>query len=120
MENKIEYSDVYPLFNLLDDKLQNRILKASGERMLKARNENLSFSLDKGQKTSYVYNLSKQLSDIPNIMDCQIFTPIMNKNEDVFSSRIKYEYDNSIIVIHHVASKRVRKSRILILILKII
>ncbi|CAG8715958.1 17681_t:CDS:2, partial [Cetraspora pellucida] len=108
----IEHHDVYPLFNLLGKDLQEKLLEILGKRILKANVKELSFSLDKDQKTPYIYDLSEQLRDIPNIKDCQIFTSIMNeKDKYIFSSRIDYDDDNPIIVIHRIASKKAPNDR---------
>ncbi|KAF0365765.1 hypothetical protein F8M41_013692 [Gigaspora margarita] len=103
----VETDDNYPLFDLLDDQLQNRDLNALGKRVLKTNIENVSLSLDNDQKPPYVYNLSKQISGIPNFNDCQNHE--QKNNENVFSSRIEFEDVKPIIIIHRVAGKKVSK-----------
>ncbi|CAG8446362.1 10119_t:CDS:2 [Dentiscutata erythropus] len=82
----IEYSDIYPIFDLLDDDLRKKVLDVLGYRIL------------------------KELSKITNIQDCHIFASIMNKNEGVYSLRIEYINDENspAIVVHNITSKRIQ------------
>ncbi|CAG8855170.1 8612_t:CDS:2, partial [Gigaspora margarita] len=83
----IEYDDIHSIFDLLDNDLRKKALKALGQRILKAKVETLTFELH--SKKPYIYPLHDKL-DISNLDEYQIFASLL-------------------IVIHHVMSKKKRK-----------
>ncbi|CAG8629830.1 2836_t:CDS:2, partial [Dentiscutata heterogama] len=112
----IEYDDFHFIFDLLNDNLQEKIKKALGQRILKKNVEPRFFMFDESRKPA-IYKLYKELEDIPNIFECQIFTSIMSeKGKDIFSSRIDYldEYSPTILVHHIVSNEKRRKLKKLI------
>ncbi|CAG8457106.1 18229_t:CDS:10 [Gigaspora margarita] len=99
----IEYSEICPLFDLLDGVLRNRVLEALGKRILKVKVDDITYVLG-NQKKAHVHYLGDQLKDIYNIKDCQIFTSIMSQNDKyVFSTHIEYDEEyNPVVAIHHI------------------
>ncbi|CAG8742630.1 12657_t:CDS:2, partial [Gigaspora rosea] len=105
----IEYNDICPIFDILDDDLRKKVLDVLGYRILKAGIKQI-FPLNHfSKKISYIYSLSQhlgELSKITNIQDCHIFATIMNKNEGVFSLRIEYiNNENSPVIVVHKITK---------------
>ncbi|KAF0553676.1 kinase-like protein [Gigaspora margarita] len=107
----IEYSDIYPIFDLLDDALRKKVLDVLGYRILKADIKEIPFG-HFSKKISYIYSLSPQLgelSKITNIKDCHIFASIMNQEDGVFSVRVEYIDENiPVIVVHNITYKSIR------------
>ncbi|CAG8682015.1 8894_t:CDS:2, partial [Gigaspora rosea] len=102
----IEYSDIYPIFDLLDDVLRKKVLDVLADI------KEIPFS-HFSKKISYIYSLSPQLgelSKITNIKDCHIFTSIMNQEDGIFSVRVEYIDDENIpvILVHNITYKSIR------------
>ncbi|CAG8718776.1 5729_t:CDS:2, partial [Gigaspora margarita] len=77
----IEYHDILSIFNLLPNFLLTSVLKTLGKRII------------------------RELDDIPNIKDFQIFSVIMNEkmemDENIFSSCVSYDdHERPIIIIN--------------------
>ncbi|KAF0381917.1 hsp70 family protein [Gigaspora margarita] len=89
----IEFEDVNSIFDLLDDDLRKGVLKTLGKRILKA------------------HPLGKQLEDITNIEECEIFSTIMKKKDrHIFSSYISYDApDKPVILIQHIPNETKKK-----------
>ncbi|KAF0467444.1 hsp70 family protein [Gigaspora margarita] len=110
--NIIEYNDIHLIFDLLDDKLQKKINMALGQRILQKNVTSISSKFDKSRVPS-IYKLYKELKNIPNIFECQIFTSIMcEKDKDIFSSRVDYiDKYSPIILIHHIISNKEQRDK---------
>ncbi|CAG8500417.1 27546_t:CDS:2 [Dentiscutata erythropus] len=102
----IGYKKIYPLFELLDEELQKKVLKALGPRILKSGIEVARFNGDPGEFKPHICNLTSQIYEIKNIDQCQIFASIVSKEEDnVFSLHVDFEDRNPmlpVIVVHHI------------------
>ncbi|KAF0441074.1 hsp70 family protein [Gigaspora margarita] len=89
----IEYDDIHSIFDLLDNKLRKKALKALGQRILKAKVETLTFELDLHSKKPYIYPLHDKL-DISNLDEYQIFASLLSypSQFDCFQEyQIKFE-----------------------------
>ncbi|CAG8648377.1 12129_t:CDS:2 [Gigaspora margarita] len=86
----IEYEDVNSIFDLLDDDLRKRVLKTLGKRILKANIESIEYIINNNKPKAHP--LGKQLENITNIEECEIFSTIMKKKDrHIFSSYISYD-----------------------------
>ncbi|CAG8777412.1 15514_t:CDS:2, partial [Racocetra fulgida] len=101
----IEYSDICPIFDLLDDDLRKKVLDLLGYRILKE----IPLNHDLSEKNFYIYSLAPQLEEltkVTNIQDCHIYASIMNKDDGVFSLRVEYINDEKspAIVVHNITN----------------
>ncbi|CAG8582585.1 28622_t:CDS:2, partial [Dentiscutata erythropus] len=107
----IEYSNIYPIFDLLDDDLRNKVLDVLGYRILKADIKEIPLG-HFSRKIPYIYSLAPQLgelSKITNIKNCHIFASIMNQDEGVLSLRVEYIDDENspAIIVHNITNKSI-------------
>ncbi|CAG8805506.1 20319_t:CDS:2 [Racocetra persica] len=61
------------------------------------------------ESKQHAHGIGKQLEDIPNIKECQIFTTILKEKKDrhIFSSCVAYDTpENPIIIVSHVPNKK--------------
>ncbi|CAG8827302.1 21968_t:CDS:2, partial [Gigaspora margarita] len=103
----IEYHEIYSIFNLLENNLKTRVLKALGKKILKAKVEPFIYFTSESKQR--VYGICKQLDDVHNIKDCQIFTTILKRKKDthIFSSCVAYDSpERPIIIVNRAPSKK--------------
>ncbi|KAF0559887.1 hsp70 family protein [Gigaspora margarita] len=112
----IEYTDLTPIFEILNLELRRRILEAMGQKVLYSKIDSVDVVMSLS-KFSYEHELSipSKLSHI-DLKECQIFASVMNatnKNKSkVFSTRIiLYTSNNSASVVLHRIHKRSKKSK---------
>ncbi|CAG8446335.1 10117_t:CDS:2 [Dentiscutata erythropus] len=101
----IEYDEIYSIFDILDDNLQNEIFDALGHRILQAGVNDIPLNWDFSTNATYVHSLSMQfmdLNEITNINNCYIFASIIDKSDrDIFSLRIAYMNEHIPLIIVH-------------------
>ncbi|CAG8618144.1 31975_t:CDS:2 [Gigaspora margarita] len=95
----IGYKKFYALFELLDEELQKKVLKAL------AGVDDIKFNGKPNDYKPSVYSLSQHISEINNIDECQIFASIVSEKDHVFSLYVDYEEQDitrPLIVVHHI------------------
>lgn len=105
----IGYDRIYPLFELLDEKLQEKVLKALGPRILKYGVDGINFNGDPNKYKPNVYYLFNHIREIKNIHKCQIFASIVSTKDDVFSLYVDHENKDAshpVIVVHRIQWKK--------------
>ncbi|CAG8456074.1 12181_t:CDS:2, partial [Cetraspora pellucida] len=109
----IEYEEVHSIFDLLEDNLRKEVLEALGKRILKVNIESIKYPMSDDKKP-YAHQLGKQLEDITNIEECEIFSTVMKKkNRHMFSSYICYDSpDKPVILIQRIPGKMTKKKYI--------
>ncbi|CAG8706131.1 9364_t:CDS:2, partial [Cetraspora pellucida] len=104
----IGYDKIYSLFELLNEKLQKKVLGALGHRILKAGTEDIHFELKNSAKviTPYIHPLSPRIKEIGDVNNYQVFASIMSKsNKNLFSAHIDYvnkDKNTPVIVVHNI------------------
>ncbi|CAG8813749.1 5246_t:CDS:2, partial [Cetraspora pellucida] len=104
----IGYDKIYSVFELLDKNLQDKVLNALGQRILKAGIEDVHFELkySTNQISPYIHSLSPYIMEIGNIHNYQIFASIMSKSDkNLFSVHIDYvnkDKNTPVIVVHNI------------------
>ncbi|KAF0475479.1 kinase-like protein [Gigaspora margarita] len=101
----IGYNDIYPLFELLEEDLQKKVLSALGHRILKAGTKDINFDLK--ENSPYIHNLSSHIKEIEgNVHSYQIFASIMSKCDKIlFSAHIDFlnkDKNIPVIVVHNI------------------
>ncbi|CAG8750965.1 14433_t:CDS:2, partial [Gigaspora rosea] len=101
----IGYNEIYPLFELLEEDLQKKVLSALGHRILKAGTKDVNFDLK--ENSPYIHNLSPHIKEIGgNVHSYQIFASIMSKCDKIlFSAHIDYlnkDKNIPVIVVHNI------------------
>ncbi|CAG8639998.1 2181_t:CDS:2 [Dentiscutata erythropus] len=103
----IEYHEIYSIFSLLENNLKRRVLNTLGKKILKAKVDPFMYFTSESKQRAH--GICKQLNDIPNIKDCQIFSTILKRKKDkhIFSSCVAYDTpERPIIIVSRVPSKK--------------
>ncbi|CAG8707666.1 2726_t:CDS:1, partial [Dentiscutata heterogama] len=115
----IEYTELIPIFDVLNSELRQKVLEAMGQKVLYSKIDSVDVVMS-SSKFSYEHKLSipSNLSYV-DLKECQIFASVMNatnknknKNKKVFSTRIiLYTSNNSASVVLHRIHKKSKKSK---------
>ncbi|KAG9293749.1 hypothetical protein G9A89_019086 [Geosiphon pyriformis] len=107
----IEYQEITSIFDLLDNRTQQRISNALGPIILESRLETINFSMDTSLPKPYIFSLpsSEHFKKVH-----QIFATLMTDDEtrDVFSLRVHYEDKHTPSILIHRVARLKRKSEI--------
>ncbi|CAG8495462.1 4717_t:CDS:2 [Racocetra persica] len=94
----IKYDDICPIFKLLDDELQEKVLIALGQRILAADVKPIICNPNEEEPSRVelheIFRKLKSSKMINNIYDCQIFASIMNKGHRNILSLMNKEHRN--------------------------
>ncbi|CAG8513279.1 15620_t:CDS:2, partial [Dentiscutata heterogama] len=63
----IEHDEIYPIFDILDDNLQNEIFDILGHRILQAGVNDIPLNWDFSKNATYVHSLSMRFMDLNEI-----------------------------------------------------
>ncbi|CAG8505063.1 46500_t:CDS:2 [Gigaspora margarita] len=109
----IGYDKIYPIFQVLDNERRNKILEVLGQRILKANIIDITMNLK--SEDPFIYQLNKELTEISNINECQIYASILSENNEdkkVYAVHVNYVTENTpVIVVHLVQCKKRSKNR---------
>ncbi|CAG8504186.1 26961_t:CDS:2 [Dentiscutata erythropus] len=113
----IEYNDIHPIFDLLDDELKIKVLDVLGHRILKAGVKEIDPNYDFSKNIPYVYPLANEIAELDKITDihnCRIFASIRTEDEDgdIFSLRVDYiNIHTPQVVVHLITRSKNKKHR---------
>ncbi|CAG8438718.1 10784_t:CDS:2 [Acaulospora morrowiae] len=103
----VGFDNIHSIFDLLEENLKRGVLEIFGQIIRDVNICNFTFELNLNKNTPVVFNLHEKLDFDANINQYKIYISIMSKEEDIFSSRVHYDEENSpVILIHRINYSR--------------